>query len=65
VETLVLQGSSSGTFAVPKEWTDQFDPRITDFPDERIHILDSRCLLALAELIRNIESKKDVDNEEK
>jgi hypothetical protein len=65
VETLVLQGSSRGTFAVPKEWTDQFDPRVTDLPDGQIPLFDSRCLMALAELIRRLEHEKDVDNEEK
>ena len=65
VETLVLQGSSRGTFTVPKEWTDQFDPRVADLPDGLIHLFDSRCLLALAELIRHLEHEKDVDNQEK
>jgi hypothetical protein len=62
VETLVLQGSSRGTFAVPKEWTDQFDPCANDIPDGRIHLFDSRCLLALAGLILHLEHAKDVDN---
>jgi hypothetical protein len=65
VETLVLQGSSSGTFAVPKDWTDQADPGITDLFDGGSPIFDCRRLLALAELIHQSEhKKKDVDNEE-
>jgi len=63
VETLVLQGSSRGTFAVPKEWTDQADPRGYDSLDGPLPVFDSRCLLALAKLIHQSEHEKSVDNE--
>ena len=63
VETLVLQGSSRGTFAVSREWTNQADPCAAHSLDRALPIFDPRCLLALAELIRQSEHKKDVDNE--
>ena len=63
VETLVLQGSSRGTFAVPREWTDQADPCAARSLDHQLPIFDPRRLLALAELIRQSEHEKDVDNE--
>jgi hypothetical protein len=61
VETLVLQGSSRGTFAVPKEWTDQADPCAS--LDGQFPVFDSRRLLALAKWIHQSEHEKDVDNE--
>ena len=63
VETLILQGSSRGTFAVPKEWTDLADPCASDSLDGPLPIFDSRRLLALAELIHQSEHEKNVDNE--
>jgi hypothetical protein len=51
-ETLILQGTAHGTFAVPREWTDRDDPS----PMALLGIspppfLDGSCLLHLAELI--------------
>lgn len=65
VETLVLQGSSRGTFAVPREWTDQAEPCASYSPDQQPPIFDSRRLVALAELIRQLEYEKNVDIQEK
>jgi hypothetical protein len=65
VETLVLQGSSRGTFAVPREWTDQAEPCTSYSRDQQLSLFDPRHLLALAELIRQLEHEKDVDNQEK
>jgi hypothetical protein len=69
VETLVLQGFSRGSFAVPKEWTDQADPCTADSLNHHLPIFDARRLLALAELIRQSEHEseleKDVDSREK
>jgi hypothetical protein len=65
VETLVLQGSSSGTFAVPREWTDQAEPCASFSPNQQPPIFDPRRLLDLAELIRQLEHEKNVDNQEK
>jgi hypothetical protein len=65
VETLVLQGSSRGTFAVPREWTDQADPCSADALNHQLPLFDARQLLVLAELIRQSEHEKDVDNQKK
>jgi hypothetical protein len=65
VETLVLQGSSRGTFAVPREWTDQAEPCASLSPDQQAPIFDPRRLLDLAELIRQLEHEINVDNQEK
>jgi hypothetical protein len=65
VETLVLQGSSRGTFAVPREWTDQADPCAAHFLNQQLPLFDARQLLVLAELIRQSEHEKDVDSQEK
>jgi hypothetical protein len=61
VKTLVLQGSSRGTFAVPKEWTDQADPCAS--LDGQLPVFDSRRLRALAQLIHQSEHENNVDNE--
>ncbi len=65
VETLVLQGSSRGTFAVPREWTDRADPCTAHSLDHHPLLFDARCLLALTQFIRQSEHEKDVDNQEK
>jgi hypothetical protein len=65
METLVLQGSLRGTFAVPREWTDQAEPCASLAPDQQPPLFDPRRLLALAELIRQLEHEKDVDIQEK
>jgi hypothetical protein len=61
VETLILQGSSRGTFAVPREWTDQADPCTVHLLAHQLPIFDARRLLALVELIRQSEREKDID----
>lgn len=63
VETLVLRESARGTFAVPKEWTDQADLCAAGSLDGRISIFDPKCLLALVRLIHESEHEKNVDNE--
>ncbi len=65
VETLVLQGSSRGTFAVPREWTDLADPCTIHLLNNQFPILDAGHLLALVQLIRQSEHEKDLDNHEK
>ena len=62
-QTLVLQGGSWGTFAVPVEWTDQdlgFKPDIQQKGDL---ILDFQGLLALDDLLNNIISYAYKDEE--
>jgi hypothetical protein len=52
VETLILRGTSHGTFAVPREWTDLADPSPVDVLGIRpAPILNGPCLLQLAELV--------------
>ncbi len=65
VETLVLQGTPRGTFAVPRDWTDHADPCPRNPVNQQLLIFDPRHLLALAEMIQQSEHQKDVDNKEK
>ena len=60
VDTMILEGSHSGTFAVPREWTDQANPGTYDRLDICAPILCFRCLFALAELIEQI-GKESLD----
>jgi hypothetical protein len=48
-DTLILQGTNRGTFAVPREWTDQADPWPYD-PHEP-PVLSFHCLLELVEIV--------------
>jgi hypothetical protein len=61
VETLIVRGTTGGTYALAREWTDQADPS----PYTSVAGLHLRfdCLLALAELIRKLDSpeKKGLD----
>ena len=59
VETIILAGSSRGTFAVPREWTDKAFPS----PSEQ-HILEYAALLDLRALIDAL-IKKDLTSSEK
>ena len=56
--TIILQGSYRGTFAVPIEWTDQADPTPYDFEKTSPPILSFRCLIALTEIIERLEEKR-------
>ncbi|MBW2124010.1 MAG: hypothetical protein JRH07_19495 [Deltaproteobacteria bacterium] len=57
IDTLLLQGTSMGTFAVPREWTDQGDEE-----PEKSTFLDFRCLCALRDLVSSLDNvKKGVD----
>ena len=53
-DTIILQGSYRGTFAVPKDWTDQAIPCLTESYDVSPSFLCLRCLLALTEIIDQI-----------
>jgi len=59
-DTIILQGSYRGTFAVPREWTNQADPSSYAQLDIRAPILCFRRLLTLTELIEQI-GKEDLD----
>ncbi|MBN1105262.1 MAG: hypothetical protein JXL84_17750 [Deltaproteobacteria bacterium] len=57
IDTLLLQGTPMGTFAIPRQWTDQGDeePKKNTF-------LDFHCLSALRDLVRSLDNaKKGVD----
>lgn len=52
METLILQGTSHGTFTVPREWTDRADPALAAVLGvSPAPFLDGPCLLQLAELV--------------
>ena len=57
IETLLLQGTSMGTFAVPQQWTDQGYEK-----PHKNNFLDFTCLTALRDLVRSLHNtKKGVD----
>jgi hypothetical protein len=58
VKTLILQGSSLGTFAVPQEWTDKGIPSPYGNPQVNAPILDFQCLLALNEILDKFDHNK-------
>lgn len=61
VECLVLQGSESGTFAVPRDWTDQAHP--DSYRDAAVapRLLKFECLLLVLELIGSLDTRNEVD----
>jgi len=63
VETLILEGSCLGTFAVPREWTDQALPIPLVFLGQEGCLLEFESLMGLSALLRKIRSspKKGVD----
>jgi hypothetical protein len=61
IETLILQDSSRGTFAVPKEWTDRADPSPHNSLHNQASLFAAHCLLALVALVQELEHHKDVD----
>jgi hypothetical protein len=54
IDTLFLRGSDRGTFAVPREWTDQADPSPLAALGLPPTILEARCLLTLVGLLRHL-----------
>ena len=61
IDTLILQGSSRGTFAVLKEWTNRVDSSPHNSLDKHAALFDTHCLLALVALAQELEHQKDVD----
>jgi len=57
-DTMILQGSYRGTFAVPRDWTDHANPNPYARLRSSAAILDFRCLLALTQLLERIEEKR-------
>ena len=53
-DTLILQGTHSGTFAVAREWTDAADPCPYDQNERPAPILSFQCLRELMEIVNHI-----------
>jgi hypothetical protein len=62
IDTLVLQGTTLGSFAVAREWTDQADPPFIP-SNKAAPVLEPWCLIALAELAkqRRLQLQKGID----
>ena len=58
VECLVLKGSESGTFAVPRDWTDQARPDPYCDAEVGVRFLKLECLLSILELSNSISKKR-------
>jgi hypothetical protein len=54
-EILSLKGSSRGTFAVRKEWTDKYIP---DPIETNTNIFSIKCLIELIELTEKLKEKR-------
>ena len=62
VDTLILRGSSMGTFAVPEDWTDQGMSSGHITLADKPPILDFQRLLTLREILNSLDSRpKRVD----
>jgi len=57
VDTLILQGSCFGTFAVPREWTNKGIPSPFVTSQNNAPILDFQSLLAISEILDKINQK--------
>jgi hypothetical protein len=56
---LILRGTSSGTFAVPREWTDLAEPSaVAVLGISPAPLLDGPCLLLLAELVSALKRNR-------
>ena len=58
VECLVLKGSESGTFAVPRDWTDQARPDAYRDAEIGPRFLKLESLLSIVELSNSISRKR-------
>jgi hypothetical protein len=58
VECLVLKGSQSGTFAVPRDWTDQAWPNAYRDADVPPGFLEFVALLSIVDLSNAISQKR-------
>ncbi len=56
-ETLILRDTSSGTFAIAKDWTDLSDPSIQSNPGSSPLILHFNSLVDIADIIRAIDKQ--------
>ncbi len=58
VECLVLKGSEAGTFAVPRDWTDQARPDVYRDADVGPRLLKLESLLSIVELSKSLSKKR-------
>ena len=58
VECLMLKGSQSGTFSVPRDWTDQACPDVYRDADIPAGFLKLESLLSIIELLNCISKKR-------
>jgi hypothetical protein len=58
-ETLILEGTYRGTFAVLREWTDRAAPTKYVIPSGPPPVLNFVCLLQLADLVETLHEEKD------
>ncbi len=58
VECLILKGSDSGTFAVPRDWTDWARPDAYRDAEISPRFLKVESLLSIVELLNSISSRK-------
>jgi hypothetical protein len=58
---LILQGSESGTFSVPRRWTDRAIPDAYRDADVSPRFLKLETLLEVVDLIRTCDTKIEVD----
>ncbi len=58
VECLVLKGSESGTFAVPRDWTDQARPDAYRDAEIGTRCLKLESLLPIVELLNSLSRKR-------
>jgi len=58
IETISLKHQKRGSFAVPREWTDQAAPSLSISLEGSTHILEPYCLLEMTELILNLKKKE-------
>ena len=57
VECVVLKGSESGTFAVPRDWTDLARPDMYRDADVSPRIFKLESLLSIVELLNSVSRK--------
>lgn len=58
VECLILKGSESGTFAVPRDWTDQARPDAYCDAEIAPRLLKLESLLSILELSNSFSRKR-------
>ena len=58
---MILQGSESGTFSVPRQWTDRMIPDGYRDADVSPRFLKLETLLEVVDLIRIHDTKIEVD----